>query len=103
MHEDVLGVPTKDKSRSLREVRAAQRGAVQETKPYGHFEAISRPLGQSLSLSLNMAQTQDSRTELLKEVKKTDWREDLKHVEPAKDASAPKIESKHCPAAACGS
>jgi hypothetical protein len=50
-----------------------------------------------------MAQTQDSRTELLKEVKKTDWREDLKHVEPAKDASAPKIESKDCPAAACGS
>jgi hypothetical protein len=29
----------------------------------------------------------------MKEVRETDWREDLKHVEPAKDASAPRIES----------
>ncbi len=35
---------------------------------------------------------QIDRTEFIKEVKGADWREDLKHVEPAKDASAPKIE-----------
>jgi hypothetical protein len=29
---------------------------------------------------------------VLADVKKSDWREDLKHVEPAKDASAPVIE-----------
>jgi hypothetical protein len=33
-----------------------------------------------------------NRAELLKEVQETDWREDLKHVEPTHDASDPRIE-----------
>ena len=33
----------------------------------------------------------DSRPELLAEVKKADWREDLKHTQPEKDASTPQV------------
>ncbi len=37
----------------------------------------------------------NERPAVLAEIKDKDWREDLKHVEPHKDASAPVIERMH--------
>ncbi len=43
-------------------------------------------------LKVNVAAGKETKEGVLSEVKDTDWREDLKHVEPAKDASAPAID-----------